>query len=65
MEEEITKSKGMTKEEKQTVKAQDFPAGAVAKTLHSQCNVQFLVREPDPMRHNQVLHVTTKDACLN
>lgn len=31
VEEEITKSKGMTKE-KQTVKAQDFPAGAVAKS---------------------------------
>ena len=51
VEEEITKSKRMTKE-KQTVKAQDFPAGAVAKSLHSQCNVQFLVRELDPTYHN-------------
>ena len=50
--EEITKSKGMTKE-KQTVKAQDFPAGAMAKTLHSQCSVQSLAKELDPTCHNE------------
>lgn len=63
VEEEITKSKGMTKE-KQTVKAQDFPAGAVAKTLHSQHNVQFLVREPDPTRHNRGPARHNKRCCM-
>lgn len=64
VEEEITKSKGMTKE-KQMVEAQDFPtAGAVAKTLHSQRNVQFLVREPDPTRHNQGPACHNKRCCM-